>query len=139
MPLTPKGQQHVRDESVELQDDSRPSSASELPQEGCDEHKHAVDADQVEKQLDARSTVTTESVLPPPPDGGLHAWLKVFGGFLIYINIWSAYSASTSALLTYSGGLHCPTAHFKPITNPTYSHPRHRQQFPGSELCRHGS
>lgn len=26
--------------------------------------------------------------LPPPPDGGLHAWLKVFGGFLIYINIW---------------------------------------------------
>ncbi|KAF2192610.1 MFS general substrate transporter [Zopfia rhizophila CBS 207.26] len=30
----------------------------------------------------------TESQLPPPPDGGLHAWLKVFGGFLIYINIW---------------------------------------------------
>jgi hypothetical protein len=30
-----------------------------------------------------------ESRLPPPPDGGLHAWLKVFGGFLIYINIWS--------------------------------------------------
>lgn len=29
-----------------------------------------------------------ESQLPPPPDGGLHAWLKVFGGFLIYINIW---------------------------------------------------
>ena len=24
----------------------------------------------------------------PPPDGGLHAWLKVLGGFLIYINIW---------------------------------------------------
>lgn len=30
-----------------------------------------------------------ENELPPPPDGGLHAWLKVFGGFLIYINIWS--------------------------------------------------
>jgi hypothetical protein len=29
-----------------------------------------------------------EPALPPPPDGGLHAWLKVFGGFLIYINIW---------------------------------------------------
>lgn len=28
------------------------------------------------------------SQLPPPPDGGLHAWLKVFGGFLVYINIW---------------------------------------------------
>lgn len=23
-----------------------------------------------------------------PPDGGLHAWLKVLGGFLIYSNIW---------------------------------------------------
>ena len=23
-----------------------------------------------------------------PPDGGLHAWLKVVGGFLIYSNIW---------------------------------------------------
>jgi hypothetical protein len=22
------------------------------------------------------------------PDGGLHAWLKVLGGFLIYSNIW---------------------------------------------------
>jgi hypothetical protein len=49
---------------------------------------------------------TPEAQLPPPPDGGLHAWLKVvsrqceslmygfrtdlaqFGGFLIYINIW---------------------------------------------------
>ncbi|KAF2709572.1 MFS general substrate transporter [Pleomassaria siparia CBS 279.74] len=29
-----------------------------------------------------------EPALPPPPDGGLHAWLKVFGGFLVYINIW---------------------------------------------------
>ncbi|CAO2657512.1 Nn.00g036380.m01.CDS01 [Neocucurbitaria sp. VM-36] len=41
-----------------------------------------------EAQLDARSTLTTESTIPPPPDGGLHAWLKVFGGFMIYINIW---------------------------------------------------
>lgn len=29
-----------------------------------------------------------ESQLPPPPDGGLQAWLKVLGSFLIYINIW---------------------------------------------------
>jgi hypothetical protein len=41
-----------------------------------------------EAQDDARSTLTTRSVIPPPPDGGLHAWLKVFGGFMIYINIW---------------------------------------------------
>ncbi|KAH7563323.1 hypothetical protein BM1_00370 [Bipolaris maydis] len=41
-----------------------------------------------EAQLDARSTLTAESGLPPAPDGGLHAWLKVLGGFLIYMNIW---------------------------------------------------
>jgi len=56
------------------------------------------------EQIDSRpesapSHVTTDDVeeasdtdavprLPPPPDGGLHAWLKVFGGFLMYINIW---------------------------------------------------
>jgi hypothetical protein len=28
--------------------------------------------------------------LPAAPDGGLHAWLKVLGGFLVYINIWWA-------------------------------------------------
>ena len=37
-------------------------------------------------------TIETQSLagsqLPPPPDGGMHAWLKVFGGFLVYINIW---------------------------------------------------
>lgn len=44
-----------------------------------------------EKDLNPLSTaVTTESVIPPAPDGGLHAWLKVFGGFFIYVNIWFA-------------------------------------------------
>jgi hypothetical protein len=45
--------------------------------------------------LEASGTASPESeqdptavTLPPPPDGGLHAWLKVFGGFLVYINIW---------------------------------------------------
>jgi len=42
-----------------------------------------------EKDANALSrVVTTESLLPVPPDGGLHAWLKVFGGFFIYVNIW---------------------------------------------------
>lgn len=52
-----------------------------------------------ERDNDPPDTVTHEgdalevqsiagSQLPPPPDGGLHAWLKVVGGFLIYINIW---------------------------------------------------
>lgn len=39
--------------------------------------------------IDVVESGATEQVqLPPPPDGGIHAWLKVFGGFLIYINIW---------------------------------------------------
>lgn len=32
----------------------------------------------------------TPAQLPAAPDGGLHAWLKVLGGFLVYINIWWA-------------------------------------------------
>lgn len=39
----------------------------------------------IEHDLDPQRT---QSTLPPPPDGGLHAWLKVVGGFFIYINIW---------------------------------------------------
>jgi len=30
----------------------------------------------------------TPAQLPAAPDGGIHAWLKVLGGFLVYINIW---------------------------------------------------
>lgn len=37
-------------------------------------------------------TKTTESIASShvhiPPDGGLHAWLKVLGAFLLYSNIW---------------------------------------------------
>jgi hypothetical protein len=63
---------------------SRPTSA--LVNEQVDEEKQEDDG----PQLDPLSAaVTTDSVIPPPPDGGLHAWLKVFGGFFIYVNIWS--------------------------------------------------
>ena len=36
------------------------------------------------------SHAESDSTLPAhvPPDGGMHAWLKVLGGFLIYSNIW---------------------------------------------------
>jgi hypothetical protein len=40
------------------------------------------------ERQEADTHTEEEPALPPPPDGGLHAWLKVFGGFLIYINIW---------------------------------------------------
>jgi hypothetical protein len=32
--------------------------------------------------------IDSQSLAHVPPDGGLHAWLKVLGGFLIYSNIW---------------------------------------------------
>jgi magnesium-transporting ATPase (P-type) len=38
--------------------------------------------------------------LPRPPDGGFHAWLKVFGGFIVYINIWG-FTISYGAFQTY--------------------------------------
>ena len=74
-------------------DDHLPSPASSAhehhqPDVEKQEQENHEDA---EKNLNPLSTaVTTESVIPPPPDGGLHAWLKVFGGFFIYVNIWYA-------------------------------------------------
>jgi MFS family permease len=47
------------------------------------------------------STVSSAPSLPhEPPDGGLHAWLKVLGGFLIYSNIWG-FTLSFGAFQTY--------------------------------------
>ena len=74
--------------STEDQPISRPASShghhqTDLEKQEPESHEDA------EKNLNPLSTaVTTESVIPPPPDGGLHAWLKVFGGFFIYVNIW---------------------------------------------------
>jgi hypothetical protein len=93
-------------------DDKRPVESSTnttieeqvISQPPLTQHEHQQDLekqDQVVNEgggpnLKLASTVTTESAIPPPsPDGGLHAWLKVFGGFFIYVNIWSV-SHSTS-------------------------------------------
>lgn len=82
------GDKHViEDNSVECEDYSRPSTTEDVLPEQQNESNNALQ--DKEAQLDARSTRTIESAIPPPPDGGLHAWLKVFGGFMIYINIWS--------------------------------------------------
>ena len=79
----------IEDKAVSQEDISRPSSSipNELNQQNEPVQNHEPVEDK-EAQIDARSTMTTESAIPPPPDGGLHAWLKVFGGFMIYINIW---------------------------------------------------
>jgi hypothetical protein len=39
-------------------------------------------------QVIDQSEVDSTPLAHVPPDGGLHAWLKVLGGFLIYSNIW---------------------------------------------------
>lgn len=82
---------HLEDKHVvkdEHEDSSRPSTTEEEGVVAQSHMKGTETAQDKEAQLDARSTRTTESTIPPPPDGGLHAWLKVFGGFMIYINIW---------------------------------------------------
>jgi hypothetical protein len=86
-----KDKQLSKSELAESEGTSRPSSAEEAA-EGEDSAHHDEEkgievAQSAEKPFDARSTKTTESVIPPPPDGGLHAWLKVFGGFMIYVRV----------------------------------------------------
>jgi hypothetical protein len=79
----------VQDKAISQEDISHPSSSihDDVHQEETSLRNDKPAGDK-EAQIDARSTMTTESAIPPPPDGGLHAWLKVFGGFMIYINIW---------------------------------------------------
>jgi hypothetical protein len=77
---------------------SRPSSH---------QHEHQYDLEKQDEivyedgkpHINPLSTVTTESVIPTPPDGGIHAWLKVFGGFFIYVNIWSVSNPTHHALI----------------------------------------
>lgn len=35
---------------------------------------------------------------PPPPDGGLKAWLQVFGGFLLVLNTWYEFLRDITAV-----------------------------------------
>ena len=70
----------------EPQELSHPSSLEEVQEPPKHDEERGTEIIQyAEKPFDAHSTKTTESVIPPPPDGGLHAWLKVFGGFMIYV------------------------------------------------------
>lgn len=76
-----------------------------------------------------------------PPDGGLHAWLKVFGGFLIYMNIWGftlvPCPLMRSLLLRH---LHpsSPMALSKITIKRTFSRPRRPAPSHGSGRCRLG-
>jgi hypothetical protein len=126
---------------VESQDTSRPSSAEEA--EASPRHDEEKGIQHPEKTFDARSTKTTESVIPPPPDGGLHAWLKVFGGFLIYVCPSSLSSAPqppslTSESRSTSGASRSATARSRRTTNPTSFPQPPRAPSPGSAPCKRG-
>lgn len=69
---------------------SRPTSAQDYRQVDEEKQEHSIHENAEPDRNPLSRAVTTDSVVPPPPDGGLHAWLKVFGGFFIYFNIWCA-------------------------------------------------
>jgi hypothetical protein len=109
-----------------------------------------------EAQIDARSTFTAASGIPPPPDGGLHAWLKVFGGFLVYINIWyvniqllahpqnktpdhPTIQPNHKLAKTYTGASLLPTASSNPTTARPSSHLLQPRQSPGLAQSKPGS
>ncbi|KAI9677248.1 MAG: hypothetical protein M1822_008197 [Bathelium mastoideum] len=51
-------------------------------------HEEAALGERAQDEAPHDTRSISGSQLPSPPDGGIHAWLKVFGGFLIYVNIW---------------------------------------------------
>jgi hypothetical protein len=67
---------------------SRPASSQRNHEHDLEKQEHEEHKDGDKELNPLSAAVTTDSVIPPPPDGGLHAWLKVFGGFFIYVNIW---------------------------------------------------
>ncbi|UPX13510.1 uncharacterized protein EKO05_0004016 [Ascochyta rabiei] len=93
-----KEKQTLESDLVDSYQTSRPSSVEEVEESTPRDEEKGIEP--AEKPFDARSTKTTESIIPPPPDGGLHAWLKVFGGFMIYINIWG-FTLSYGAFQAY--------------------------------------
>jgi len=138
-----KDKQPLKSDSVESHETSRPSSAEDVVEaEGSahhDEEKGIEVAQTTEKPFDARSTKTTESVIPPPPDGGLHAWLKVFGGFMIYVHIIMACEWTASDMFrSISGASRSATGPFKLTTSPTSSPQHLPRRYRGSAPCKPG-
>lgn len=57
--------------------------------------------DETANELDqTRSRKSEIDPFSTPPDGGLNAWLKVLGCFLIYSNIWYSNDYTASKLLS---------------------------------------
>ena len=144
----------VDDKAVSQEEYSPPSSAphndeavvSRLEEEEAI-RRNSLTQDK-EAQIDAQSALTSDSGIPLPPDGGLHAWLKVFGGFLCYINIWyvcvllalphqPAQQSNTASAKPLGASL-SPTAPSNPTTARRSSPPLPHLPSPGSAPCKPG-
>jgi hypothetical protein len=73
---------------IEASNDNLPSIGDNVSKEQL-ENTSPKD-DQIEQLTKVQSSSRRSDIDPlaEPPDGGLNAWLKVFGCFLIYSNIW---------------------------------------------------
>lgn len=57
------------------------------------------------EEIRKNPSVTTQETLGPPPDGGLTAWLQVFGGFFCIFNSWGLTGAFGAFLEYYKADL----------------------------------
>jgi len=78
-------------------DDQLSSNIDEAPEEQR-EYGELEYSEKTNVSIRDNQCVPNKSAIDPfgtPPDGGLNAWLKVLGCFLLYSNIW--YIVSTSS------------------------------------------
>jgi hypothetical protein len=81
----------INEKAMDIAEDKTSSRATDISLE----EEKIVDAEEA-KNVGPNPSIRTQSrkseidPFSEPPDGGLNAWLKVLGCFLIYSNIWYA-------------------------------------------------
>ena len=83
----------VDEKGPDLSEENRSSRADDTSREEAEDVVEPVEAVDPEAGKTLSRTQSRKSEIDPfaePPDGGLNAWLKVLGCFLIYSNIWCA-------------------------------------------------
>ena len=86
----------IDEKGFEPSEGNESSRADETSREEVESIGEAVEPRDEETGNDLSRTHSKKSEIDPfgePPDGGLNAWLKVLGCFLIYSNIWYAFSS----------------------------------------------
>jgi hypothetical protein len=64
----------------------------------------STESDKHEEGILPEPAVQPQVAPPPPPDGGLQAWLAVMGGFLFVLNSWYiSYPRERTALIYFQG------------------------------------